>query len=204
MALATGATPLRCVIQAFPRRKHTQIANRKIINQTSVDVASFPVSLPGGPSSAEPCAHEGRAQQIAPASGQDAMCCVIQRNVKLTGDPEAPDTVQCSHSNWTRPSMTKRSPWSSRIEEGSSPSARRRTWNSTALPELTLTVSFGDFCGSNNARGCMILNRRTDLFSLLCTPWRQMGCDPAPQTNHSIPDGVIGLWSDCCSLTTLV
>ena len=34
-----------------------------------------------------------------------------------------------------------------------------------------------------------------------CTPVRQEECDPAPQTNNSIPDGAISLWSDCCSMS---
>ena len=74
------------------------------------------------------------------------MCCVTQQYVRLTRGPCSPDTVRCAYSNCARPSMTRRSPWSSVIEEGTSHDARR-TWNSTEWPKLILTLSFGLFCG---------------------------------------------------------
>ena len=45
--------------------------------------------------------------------------------------------------------MTRMSPWSSRIEEGTLPGARRRTMNSTDFPKLKLTMSLGKFVGPN-------------------------------------------------------
>ena len=60
-----------------------------------------------------------------------------------------PCTGQCSYSERAGPSMTRTSPWSSRIEEGTLPDARRRTMNSTEFPKLKLTMSLGKFCGPN-------------------------------------------------------
>ena len=54
--------------------------------------------------------------------------------------------------------MTRTSPWSSRIEEGTLRDARRRTMNSTEFPKLKLTMSLGKFCGPNKGS---ILNQRT-------------------------------------------
>ena len=61
----------------------------------------------------------------------------------------SPDAVQCSYSDCVRPSMTRMSPWSSRIEEETSPGSRRRTLNFTEFPKLKLTMSSGEFCGPN-------------------------------------------------------
>ena len=66
--------------------------------------------------------------------------------------------MQCSQSDWARPSMTRKSPWSSRIEEGTLPGARRRTMNSTEFPKLKLTMSLGEFCGPN--KGSLSLCQR--------------------------------------------
>ena len=44
--------------------------------------------------------------------------------------------------------MTKRSPWSSVIVEGTSPGARR-TWNTIEWPKLIMTKSLGLFCWPN-------------------------------------------------------
>ena len=66
----------------------------------------------------------------------------------LTGGPCSPDAVQCTYSDCVRPSMTRRSPWSNVIREGTLPCARR-TLNSTELPKLILTMSLGAFCGPN-------------------------------------------------------
>ena len=46
------------------------------------------------------------------------MCCVTLRQTRLTRGPCFPDTVRCSYSDWARPLMTRTSPWSSRIGEG--------------------------------------------------------------------------------------
>ena len=54
--------------------------------------------------------------------------------------------------------MTRTSPWSSRIEEGTLPGARRRAMNSTEFPGLKLTLSFGEFCGPN--KGSLSLCQR--------------------------------------------
>ena len=80
-----------------------------------------PLQSPRGPGSAKPRTHEGRTQPTAPASGQDAMCCATQRKVRLTRGPCSPDAVQCTYSVCVRPSMTRRSPWSNVIREGTSP-----------------------------------------------------------------------------------
>ena len=55
----------------------------------------------------------------------------------------------CTYSDWARPSMSKRSPWSSLIGDGTSSGARRRTWNSTEQLQIILTLSLGEFCGPN-------------------------------------------------------
>ena len=86
------------------------------------------------------------------------MCCANQRWVRLTRGPCRTDVVQCSYSEWARPSMTRTSPWSSRIEEGTLPSARRRTMNSTEFPKPKLTMSLGEFCGPN--KGLLSLCQR--------------------------------------------
>ena len=92
------------------------------------------------------------------------MCCGIQRNVRFTREPCSPDAVQCSYSDWARPSMTRMSPWSSLIEEGTSPGARRRTLNSTEFPKHKLIMSLGEYCGPN--KGSLSLCQRM--------------CDPGP------------------------
>ena len=61
---------------SIPQSKHVPNQPKKKIHLPS------PVSLSRGPGSAKPCTHEGRVQHIAPASGQDAMCCETQRNEK--------------------------------------------------------------------------------------------------------------------------
>ena len=109
------------------------------------------------PGSAKPCTHEGRTQPTTPASGQDAMCCATQRNVRLTRGPCSPDAVQCTYSDCVRPSMARRSPWSNVIREGTLPRPRR-TLNSTELPKLILTMSLGEFCGPN--KGSLSLCQR--------------------------------------------
>ena len=54
--------------------------------------------------------------------------------------------------------MTRRSPWSNVIREGTLPCPRRRTLNSTELPKLILTMSLGAFCGPN--KGSLSLCQR--------------------------------------------
>ena len=85
------------------------------------------------------------------------MCCATQRNVRLTRGPCSPDAVQCTYSDCVRPSMTRRSPWSNVIREGTLPRPRR-TLNSTELPKLILTMSLGEFCGPN--KGSLSLCQR--------------------------------------------
>ena len=86
------------------------------------------------------------------------MCCAIHRNVRLIREPCSPDAAQCSYSDWARPSMTRMSPWSSRIEDSTSPGARRRTLNFTEFRKLKLTMSLGEFCGPN--KGSLSLCQR--------------------------------------------
>ena len=74
------ATPIVQSTDA-PRGNTPRFDKRRTINQKRADFAT-PVPPPWGPGSPKPCAHEGRPQQIAPASGQDAMCMVYQRNVR--------------------------------------------------------------------------------------------------------------------------
>ena len=85
------------------------------------------------------------------------MCCATQRKVRLTRGPCSPDAVQCTYSDCVRPSMTRRSPWSNVIREGTLPRPRR-TLNSTELPKLILTMSLGEFCGPN--KGSLSLCQR--------------------------------------------
>ena len=80
--------------------------------------------------------HTKVEQTITPVRGQDAVCCVIQRNVGLSRGSCSPDTIRCTYSDWAGPSMTRRTPQSSRIEEGTSSGAQRR-------------MSSGEFCGPN-------------------------------------------------------
>ena len=142
------------------------------------------------------------------------MCCATQRNVRLTRGPCSPDAVQCTYSDCVRPSMTRRSPWSNVIREGTL-LRPRRTLNSTELPKLMLTMSLGEFCGPN--KGSLSLCQRIHELgpeywfkftpvgnSLLSHQGDKRGRDPAPQTNNPTPDGVISLWSDSCSMSILV
>ena len=57
--------------------------------------------------------------------------------------------------------MTRMSPWSSRIEEGTLPGARRRTLNSTEFHKLKLTMSSGEFCGPNKG-SISLCQRKSD------------------------------------------
>ena len=138
------------------KRTDTKISKRRTKPQKEDHLFPQPPSS-RGPGSAKPCTHEGRTQPTAPASGQDAMCCATQRNVRLTRGPCSPDAVQCTYSNCDRPSMTRRSPWSNVLTEGTLPRPRR-TLNSTELPKLILTMSFGEFCGPN--KGSLSLCQR--------------------------------------------
>ena len=128
------------LIKVPTRRTNTKNNKRRTNPQEEVHLFSHsPNQRELG--STEPCAHVGSTQPTAPASGQDAVCWATQRYVRLT-----------------RGSMTKTSPWSSRIEEGTLPGARRRTMNSTEFPKLKLTMSFGEFCGPN--KGSLSLCQR--------------------------------------------
>ena len=103
----------------------------------------------GGPGSAKPCTHEGRAQYIAPASGQDAMCCVTRRNVRLSRGTLRPRhralfilrLRQTIHDQEVTMVQLNRS--------GDTARPPRRTLNSTEFPKLKLTMSLGKFCGPN-------------------------------------------------------
>ena len=135
------ASSILC-FQVSTERKNTRIDKRRT-RPPKKDPFNFPYSLNSGNSALlKPCTHEGRAQPTTPAGGQDAACCVTQQCVRLTQGPCSPDTVRCACSNCARPSMTRKPPWSRVIEEGTSHDARR-TWNSTELPKLTLTMTFG-------------------------------------------------------------
>ena len=83
---------------------------------------------------------------------------VVAQKVRLSRGPCSSDAVQCSYSDWARPSMTRTSPWSIRFEEGKLPDTRRRTMNSTEFPKLKLTMSLGEFCGPN--KGSLSLCQR--------------------------------------------
>ena len=144
------------LIKVPTRRTDTKISKRRTKPQREDHLFPQPHS-PRGPGSAKPCTHEGRTQPTAPASGQDAMCCATQRKVRLTRGPCSPDAVQCTYSDCVRPSMTRRSPWSNVIREGTLP-CPRRTLNSTELPKLILTMSLGAFCGPN--KGSLSLCQR--------------------------------------------
>ena len=144
------------LIKVPTRRTDTKINKRRTKQQKEDHLFPQPHS-PRGPGSAKPCTHEGRTQPTAPASGQDAMCCATQRKVRLTRGPCSPDAVQCTYSDWARPSTTRRSPWSNVIREGTLP-CPRRTLNSTELPKLILTMSLGAFCGPN--KGSLSLSQR--------------------------------------------
>ena len=145
------------LIKVPTRRTDTKINKRRTKLQKEDHL--FPQShSPRGPGSAQPCTHEVRTQPTAPASGQDAMCCATQRKVRLTRGPCRPDAVQCTYSDCVGPSMTRRSPWSNVIREGTLPCPRRRTLKSTELPKLILTMSLGAFCGPN--KGSLSLCQR--------------------------------------------
>ena len=89
------------------------------------------------------------------------------------------------------------SPLSSRIEEGTSPGARRSTLNSTELPKLKLTMSLGKFCGPNKGSLslCQGIHDLEPAYQFKFTavgtfPLAHQGdkkCDSAPQTNDPIP-----------------
>ena len=145
------------LIKVPTRRTDTKINKRRTKPQEEDHLYPFPQSCRGS-GSAKPCTHEGRTQPITPESGQDAMCCATQRKVRLTRGPCSPDAVQCTYSDCVRPSMTRRSPWSNAIREGTSPCPRRRTLKSTELPKLILTMSLGAFCGPN--KGSLSLCQR--------------------------------------------
>ena len=62
---------------------------------------------------------------------------------KVNRGPCSPDAVQCSYSDWARPSMTER-------HRGLAESKReKRTMNSTEFHKLKLTMSLEEFCGPN-------------------------------------------------------
>ena len=137
-----------------------------------------------------------------------------QQKVRSTRGPCSPDAVQCTYSDCVRPSMTRRSPWSNVIREGTLP-CPRRTLNSTELPKLMLTMTLGAFCGTN--KGSLSPRQRIHELgpeyrfkftpvgtSLLAHQGDKRRATPAPQTNNTMPDGVIGLWSDSCSMSILV
>ena len=97
-----------------------------------------------GPRPGKPCTHDGSAQQAPARSNlQPQVCCVIHRYVRLTRRSCSSEEVERSYSNWVKPSMTKRSPWSSLIGEGSLRPPRRHTLKSTEDPRPILTITFG-------------------------------------------------------------
>ena len=65
------------------------------------------------------------------------------RYLRLTRGPCSSEEVESSYSDWAKPSMTKRSPWSSLIEEGALRLPREHTLKSTEDPRLMLTITFG-------------------------------------------------------------
>ena len=158
------------------RRADTKISKRRTKPQEEDHLFPQPHS-PRGPGSAKPCTHEGRTQPTTPASGQDAMCCATQRNVRLTRGPCSPDAVQCTYSDCVRPSMTRRSPWSNVIREGTLPRPRR-ILNSTELPKLILTMSLGEFCGPN--KGSISLSSSHPLAIPSCHTKATRGARPCP------------------------
>ena len=102
--LKKASSPLNGYVAVFSivgRRKHVPSTTRRTIKQV-MDILSSSTP-PRECGSAKSCASEGRSPPIKPASGQDLMCCVIQRNVRLTRGPNSSHAVECSYSNWVRP-----------------------------------------------------------------------------------------------------
>ena len=125
------------LIQVPTRRTDTKINKRRTHPQEEDHLFS-PSPNQRELGSAKPCAHVERTQPTTHASGQDAACCVTQRNARLTRGPYSPGTVRCAYSDCAEPSMTRWSPWSSVIEEETLRDARR-TWNTTEWSKLILT-----------------------------------------------------------------
>ena len=139
--LTTVDAPSQCESKCEPEGKTPGLTKGGPITKKEDNLFS-PNPSPREPGSAKPSTHVGRTQPATPAGGQDAVCCATQRKVRLTRRPCSPGTVRCAYSDCAGPSMTKRSPWSRVIEEGTSHDAQR-TWNSTEWPKLILTVSSG-------------------------------------------------------------
>ena len=112
-----------------------------------------------------------------------------------TLQPQTP----CDAHTPSGPSMTRRSPWSSRIEEGAAPSARRRTWKSQGQPELVLTVSSGEFCGLNKGSlsQCQVLNRRTPVGT---SPFAHDGDKRGATLLHELITPTVVPWRDPSSI----
>ena len=164
----TGRTRVRQQGQARLRRRlrHPIEAHSQRNNHPTDGIENAP-SLPRGPSPGKPCAHDGRAQQ-APARSdlQVGVCCVIHQYVRLLWGPCSSEKVEYSYSDWARPSMTNRWPWSSLVEEGASRLPRRHTLKSTEDPRLMLLQSPLDHSDHQTrvrrrcAKGWTIHNRR--------------------------------------------
>ena len=124
------------------------------------------------------------------------MCCVAHRNVRLTRGPCSPETVRCSYSDCARPSMTRLSPWSSLIgEETPHPNlelhrmVQAPTYNALRLilwAEQGLVIAVQTDTWSCTS---VLVQFHSRWHIPSCTPKRQVGCDPAPQTMYPIPDG---------------
>ena len=168
------------LIKVPTRRTDTKI-NKRITKPQEEDHLFSPSPNQREPGSTKPCAHVGSKQPTTPASGQDAVCWATQRWVRLTRGSCSSDAVQCSYSDWAGPSMTRTSPWSSRIEEGKLPAARRRTMNPTEFPKLKLTTSLGEFCGPNKGSLslCQRINDPGPAYWFRFTP---VGPPPPPTT----------------------
>ena len=97
------------------------------------------------------------------------MCRVTHRYVRLTRGPCSPDTVRCAYSNCAGPSMTRRSPWSSVIEEGT---ITRRATTHLELHRIAQAHTNYELgrtrARHRGAKGFLILNWRTGLGSLQC------------------------------------
>ena len=176
-------------MNAYFQRKHAPMTTRRTIKQVmAISNSSTPLQQEFG--SAKPCAPEGRAQPMKAClwAGPDVLR--YQRNLRLTRGPHSSDDVECSHSDWVRPSVNKSQPnLRGRIPRHATTQfeqnrvSEAHTDNDFRLaqrPEQTLVIA---------VMGCVIPAQRTGGGSLpwpllLCTPGCLRRYDPAPQVNR--------------------
>ena len=93
--------------------------------------------------------HEGRAQHITPVSGQDAMCCVIQR---MQPRHRAMYTLRLSQTIHDQ-NVTIIQP-----NRRANPTRRATTHLELhrIASKLILTLSLGEFCGPNKGTGVLV------------------------------------------------